>query len=216
MDFQSIFQTWVNVLTRPGEEVFFAERERASATLSTALVWIILAAVITALLSLLQAQFFDTALGGMGQIVDLLPSELQGEFGTIAESGAAGGAAFNLLSIILIPLSFLLGVGIYHIIATVLGGRGQYGRYAYLTASYSAPLMIVTSILGFIPVVGGCLSLLLAIYQFVLTYFAIKVEYGLSQGRAIVVVVIPLLAGLILAVCLVTVFIGALVAVIQQ
>ena len=216
MDFQSIFQTWVNVLTRPGEEVFVAERGKASATLSTALVWIILAAVITALLSQLQAQFFDTALGGMGQIVDLLPSELQGEFGTIAESGAAGGAAFNLLSIILIPLSFLLGVGIYHIIATVLGGRGQYGRYAYLTASYSAPLMIVTSILGFIPVVGGCLSLLLAIYQFVLTYFAIKVEYGLSQGRAIVVVVIPLLAGLILAVCLVTVFIGALVAVIQQ
>ena len=216
MDFQSIFQTWVNVLTRPGEEVFVAERGKASATLSTALVWIILAAIVTAIFTLLQAQIFDTALGGMGQIVDLLPSELQGEFGTIAESGATGGAAFNLASIFLIPLSFLLGVGIYHIIATVLGGRGQYGRYAYLTATYSAPLMIVTSILGFIPVLGGCLSLLLAIYQFVLTYFAIKVEYGLSQGKAIVAVVIPLLAGLILAVCLVTVVVGALVAVIQQ
>ena len=56
MDFSSIFQTWLNVLTKPGEEVFAAEREKDSATLKTALVWIILASVIAALLATLRAR----------------------------------------------------------------------------------------------------------------------------------------------------------------
>ena len=215
MDLQSILQTWIDVLMKPGEAVFAAEREKTSATLSTAVLWIIAASVITALLGALQSSIYSSAMGGFGQIVDMLPSDIQGEFGSIAETGAAGGAAFSFAAIILGPIFFLIGVGIYHLIATVLGGRGQYGRYAYLTATYSAPLMIVGSVLGFIPVLGGCLSLILGIYQFVLTYYAVKVEYGLSQGRAIVVVVVPLLAGLVLAICLVTVVVGALVAAFQ-
>ena len=216
MDLQSILQTWINVLTKPGEEVFAAEREKSSATLSTALLWIIAASVITALLGALQATIYSSPMGGFGQIVDLLPAELQNELGTAEEAEASGGAAFNFALIIFGPIFFLIGVGVYHLIATVLGGRGQYGRYAYLSATYSAPLMIVGSVLGFIPVLGGCLSLILGIYQFVLTYYAVKVEYRLSQGRAIVVVVIPVVAGVVLAICLVTVFLGTMVAVFQQ
>lgn len=213
MDLQSILQTWINVLTKPGEEVFAAEREKSSATLSTALLWIIAASVITALLGALQATIYSSPMGGFGQMVDLLPAELQNELGTAEEAGASGGAAFNFALIIFGPIFFLIGVGVYHLIATVLGGRGQYGRYAYLSATYSAPLMIVGSVLGFIPVLGGCLSLILGIYQFVLTYYAVKVEYRLSQGRAIVVVVIPVVAGVVLAICLATVVFGALFAV---
>ena len=78
MDISSIFQTWVNVLTKPGEEVFAAERENASATLKTALVWMILASVIAALLGTLQAQIFSSPLGGISQIMEMLPAELQG------------------------------------------------------------------------------------------------------------------------------------------
>ncbi len=216
MDLQSILQTWINVLTKPGEEVFAAEREKSSATLSTALLWIIAASVITALLGALQATIYSSPMGGFGQIMDLLPADLQNELGTAEEAGASGGAAFNFALIIFGPIFFLIGVGVYHLIATVLGGRGQYGRYAYLSATYSAPLMIVGSVLGFIPVLGGCLSLILGIYQFVLTYYAVKVEYGLSQGRAIVVVVIPVVAGLALAICLVTVVFGTMFALFQQ
>lgn len=216
MDLQSILQTWINVLTKPGEEVLAAEREKSLAKLSTALLWIIAASVITALLGALQATIYSSPMGGFGQIMDLLPADLQNELGTAEEAGASGGAAFNFAVIIFGPIFFLIGVGVYHLIATVLGGRGQYGRYAYLSATYSAPLMIVGSALGFIPVLGGCLSLILAIYQFVLTYYAVKVEYGLSQGRAIVVVVIPVVGGLALAVCLVTVVLGTMVALFQQ
>ena len=49
----AMLQTWVNVLTKPGEKVFAAERSKSSATLSTALAWIFLASVMAALLGLL-------------------------------------------------------------------------------------------------------------------------------------------------------------------
>ena len=215
MDFSSIFQTWVNVLTKPGEEVFAAEREKDSATLKTALVWMILASVITALLGMLQAQIFSAPFGGVGQVLEMLPAELQGEYGPITETDSSGGTFLNLSLIILGPIFFLLGVGIYHVIASVLGGRGQYGRLAYLSATFSAPLIIVGSLLGFLPAVGGCLGVILGIYPFVLNYFAIKVEYGLSKGRAIVVVVAPLLVGLALAACLAIAVVGMLASLTQ-
>ena len=201
MDISSIFQTWLNVLTKPGEEVFAAEREKDSATLKTALVWIILASVIAALLATLRARIFSSQLGGLGQIVELLPADLQEGIGPAMAIDTAGGTALSLLSIISGPLSFLISVGIYHLIASVFGGRGQFGRYAYLSATFMAPLMIVSSLLIFVPILGFCLTIFLGIYQVVLTFYATKVEYQLSQGRAIVVVLVPILAVLLLAAC---------------
>ena len=215
MDISSIFQTWLNVLTKPGEEVFTAEREKSSATLKTALVWMIMASVIAALLGTLQAQIFSSPLGGVGQIMEMLPTELQGELGPITETDTPGGSFLNLSIIIFGPITFLIGVGIYHIVASVLGGRGQFGRYAYLYATFGAPIVIAGSILGFLPAVGGCLGGILGIYQIVLNYFALKVEYELSQGRAIVVVVAPLLVGLALAACLAIALVGMVASVMQ-
>ena len=154
MDISSIFQTWLNVLTKPGEEVFAAEREKDSATLKTALVWIILASVIAALLATLRARIFSSQLGGLGQFVELLPADLQEGIGPAMAIDTAGGTALSLLSIIFGPLSFLISVGIYHLIASVFGGRGQFGRYAYLSATFNAPLLIVGSLLVFVPFLG--------------------------------------------------------------
>ena len=215
MDLNSIFQTWLNVLTKPGEEVFTAEREKSSATLKTALLWMILASVISALLGTLQAQIFSSPLGGVGQIMEMLPTELQGELGPITETDTPGGSFLNLSIIIFGPITFLIGVGIYHVVASVLGGRGQFGRYAYLYATFGAPIIIVGSILGFLPAVGGCLGGILGIYQVVLNYFALKVEYELSQGRAIVVVVAPLLVGMALAACLAIALVGMVASTFQ-
>ena len=208
MDISSIFQTWVNVLTKPGEEVFAAEREKDSATLKTALVWIILASVIAALLATLRARIFSSQLGGLGQFVELLPADLQEGIGPAMAIDTAGGTALSLLSIISGPLSFLISVGIYHLIASVFGGRGQFGRYAYLSATFNAPLLIVGSLLVFVPFLGFCLTIILGIYQVVLTYYATKVEYKLSQGRAIVVILVPVLAALILAACVLAAVFG--------
>ena len=215
MDIQLIFRTWVNALTKPGEDFFAAERQNPSATLSTALTWIIAASVIAALLNALRSSLFSSTMGGFEQFMDLLPPDMQSDFGPIDVPGDAGGTAFSFAYIILGPVSFLIGVGIYHLIARILGGSGQFGRYTYLYSTFAAPIMIGTSVLGFIPVLGGCVSAILAIYQLVLAYYATKVEYSLTEGRAIIVVAAPLLAGLFLAACLVIFALGAILSVLR-
>ena len=50
MDFSAIFQTWVKVLTQPNEQTFESEKASPNATLQTALIWVVGAAVVTALL----------------------------------------------------------------------------------------------------------------------------------------------------------------------
>ena len=69
--------------------------------------------------------FADSYLGGVGQIMEMLPTELQGELGPITETDTPGGSFLNLSIIIFGPITFLIGVGIYHIVASVLGGRGS-------------------------------------------------------------------------------------------
>lgn len=200
MNFGSMFQTWMKVLTSPGADVFLAEREKPSATLTTGLVWIILAALVTALLGLLRTQLNASSLDGLAEMVGLMPPDLRGYMEMILNNDSLISNA-SLSSIIITPLFFIIGVGILHLVASVLGGRGQFGRYAYLNATYAAPLAMISSLLGFVPVVGGCLGGILTIYGWVLTYFATKVEYGLSDGRAIVVVLAPILAVFVLVLC---------------
>lgn len=200
MNFGSMFQTWMKVLTSPGADVFLAEREKPSATLTTGLVWIILAALVTALLGLLQTQLNASSLDGLAEMVGLMPPDLRGYMEMIVNNDSLISNA-SLFSIIITPLFFIIGVGFLHLVASVLGGRGQFGRYAYLNATYAAPLAMISALLGFVPVVGGCLGGILTIYGWVLTYFATKVEYGLSDGRAIVVVLAPILAVFVLVLC---------------
>ncbi len=205
MDFRLMFQTWVAVLIKPGEEVFEAERQKASATLTTALVWVVLAAVVTALLGLLQRaqQQFSSSLAGMEPMLELMPAESRAQIETIANTGTFDEfmRAVSLGSIVIAPIFFVIGIGILHLVASVLGGQGQFGRYAYLNATFSAPISIISSLFGFVPWVGGCVGFILLIYQLALAYFATKVEYGLSAGRAIVVVLAPVLFIVVLVAC---------------
>lgn len=220
------FQTWLNVLTHPGEPVFEAERQRPEATLTTALVWMAIAAAVSGVVALITGFMFRNSIraagGWQGIIGQLgLPDDFTSQFSSAAvdavvQTQTTGAIISGALWAIIWSLGgFLIGVGILYLIARVLGGTGAYGRYAYLIATFGAPLSIVTSILGFIPAVGGCIALLLSIYGIILTYFATKVEHGMSQGKAIATVLIPLVLLIVLTVCAVTVFAGALAAILS-
>lgn len=111
------------------------------------------------------------------------------------------------------PVFFLGTVGIYHYIATLVGGRGQFGHYVYLVAAFSAPIAIAKSLLYFLPLAVLSLTAVLpgtsltvvqswyywvsfpfafgitvipAVYWLALIYFATKVEHGLTGVRTIV------------------------------
>ena len=194
MDISAILQTWRTVLTKPGELVFEGERAKPEATLTTALIWIVGAAIVAAVLGLLRGLIFVNS-GVMNQMISQmkLPPAAAQQMNTLLAGGMLGGmmGGASFASIISIPLFFLFGTGILHLIANLLGGRGNFGNYAYLRASFTAPIALINAVLSFIPVAGVCLTIILAIYSIALTYFATKVEYNLTSGKAIAVVLIP-------------------------
>ena len=208
MDFAAIFQTWVNVLTHPNEQTFESEKASPNATLQTALIWIVGAAVITAILGVFQSLIFrGTAMTGMQQIMNMadLPPDVAAQMNAAISGGAfaAMTGAGGFLGIILTPIFFLIGVGIFHLISKLLGGQGQFEKYAYLIATFQAPISIVSALLAFVPVLGGCVGALISIYSLVLAYFATKVNYGLTSGKALIVVLVPLILLLLVFGCII-------------
>ena len=129
MDFAQMIQTWIGVLTGPGEEVFEREQASPNATLTTALIWTVLAAVVAAVLGFIQSLLFaSSAQGMMGMISQMdLPPESAAMFEQMMTGGLFAGlsGAGAFLGIILTPVFFLIGVGIIHLIANMLGGQGD-------------------------------------------------------------------------------------------
>ena len=72
MNLGEMFRTWLNVLTKPGEEVFEEENSKPQATLGTALIMIVIAAVIGAFFTQLRGWMFQVQLGAMGGFDALL------------------------------------------------------------------------------------------------------------------------------------------------
>ena len=204
IDLRAMFQTWVAVLTRPGVDVFEAERLKPSATLSTALVWTVLAGAVTTLLELLHAQLYPSYSMGMWPFSSLMPAEFLAAW----EEIPARSQVHILSGVLTAPAVFVISVGIQHLIASQLGmdrirlepsGEkrfGKFGRYAYLNATFGAPLSIIAFLLNMAPLLNCLTSLILGIYQIVLVYYATRAEYRLSRGRVIFVILAgPILVG---------------------
>jgi hypothetical protein len=96
----------------------------------------------------------------------------------------------------------------------LLGGQGSFSRYAYITAAFAAPLSILSSIIGMIPVVS-CLTIGVSIYQIILSYHATMVEMRLSSGKALLVVLLPLIVLILIFGCLAMSVIGIIFAAIS-
>ena len=215
MDFSAMFQTWMGAATNPNDEWYEVEKRSPNASLGTALIWVIIAAVISGLIGLL----FLTLGSGTADALDQLqstfeqfgaPPELQQQLDSIlAQFGILGlGVSGTILGIILTPIGFLIGSFITHLVAGLFGGQGEYARYAYLSAAISAPLSIANAVISGVPIAGACISIFVSIYGLVLTFFAVKANYNLSTGRAIGVVLAPVVLLLVLFILLIVVVVA--------
>lgn len=204
MNFSDMWQTWIKVLTGPNELTFASEQQKPTATLTTAMIWMVIAGLIAGILGWLQSLIFAGSLqGALPQVLAQmdLPPETMAQIDMALRSGVAGSfGATNLASIITVPVGFLIGAFILFLIGKVLGGQADFGRYAYLLATFNAPLTILGAILALIPILG-CIGIVIPIYQLVLTYYATKVEQQLTSGKALIVVLIPVIIGLVLVGC---------------
>ena len=125
MNFSETWQTWVRVLTSPNEATFEAERQKPSATLTTALIWMLIAGVIVGVLGFIQSLMMAGSIqGAIPQVLAQLdlPPETEAQLTPLLNSGALGGmGAANLSAIISVPIGFLIGVGILWLVAKLLG-----------------------------------------------------------------------------------------------
>ena len=217
MDISAAIRIWQNVLLRPGEESFVEAGQSPQANLSTALLWIVLAAVISAIFGFMRSLIFSTATAGYSAFINQmdLPADAQSQIETLLAGpimGIVSGTAGGIATLISMPVFFLVGVGISYLIGAFLQGKGDFGRFAYLNAAFSAPIAIITAVVTFIPVVGACVSGLLSLYSLVLNVFAVKVGLNLSTGKAIAVVLIPIAVVIALVGCFIFAILGIFVA----
>lgn len=234
MNIGSWFETWVNILTHPGEPSMEDERAEPQATLSTALIWVVIGAVITGIIGWIQAMIFARSLASMGGIQGImqqamqqanLPAEQVDAINQMMANLPAGvpilgrpGGSFGALiaAIVSAIIFFLIFVAVLQVVAKVLGGTGNYGKYAYLLAAAYIPITIISSLLGLIPFLGSCLSPLLTIYALILAYFATRVEHKLSQGRSIITVLAPLIIAAIVGCCVAFAAAGTIAALLNS
>jgi Yip1 domain len=175
---------YLKVLTRPGPMTFAEEMGKASWDI----VWVQLIgiAIISAILSYLAMLIspFNTSFSNRSINIEAYRSII-------------AGASFG--SIILVPLFFFIGVGIYYGLAKAFGGQGRFITQSYTTLLISVPIGIFSGVINLIPIAGSFIALAVSIYSIVLNIFSIMAVHRLSGGKATAVVLIPIGVAVLLA-----------------
>lgn len=132
-------------------------------------------------------------------------------------------AGISIFFIIGIPIIGLLTLAVFtaiwHAVALVLGGKGSYGglfsgfAFAQLPAIFTAPLAVI----GLLPGITGALlfglgSIGLGLWSLVLSILAVRENYAVSTGRAILIYLLPVVVLLVLLGLLVAVVVLPMVS----
>jgi hypothetical protein len=120
-------------------------------------------------------------------------------------SGAGAGGAFGSLiaNIIFIPIGtaigLFIGAAIYHLLVLLIIRPSHAGYEAtFRVVAYAAVLQLL-SWLAYIPILGILVALAIGIYNVVLTVIGVREMHATTTGRAVAVVLIPVIIVLILA-----------------
>ncbi len=206
----SIFQTWINALTKPNEATYAAIANSPNASTTNAIIWVAIGSWISSFLTILAPN------AGLQDLQRILQQQgVNNQFTN--DLGAGGGIGARLIQLvcgapiaaILGVIGFIISVALIQWVARMFGGHGTFDKLAFTFAAITAPLSVVTgllSLLGAIPFIGFCFSLLglaVAIYAVVLEVIACKAVNGFaSYGPAVGSVLIPGLVIGLLCCCL--------------
>ena len=129
--------------------------------------------------------------------------------------GGIGGAIAGLIGGMLVPLiSFVIFASVLYFVGKQQGGSGTQDEVFYTCALYTAPLLAITGVIGAIPLLNCLLlpvTLVLGLYQLYLGYLASRSSMNLDQTKAIISVVVAILAQLIVGAIIAAVIIAPLV-----
>jgi hypothetical protein len=136
---------------------------------------------------------------------------------TLVRGGGFGGALGSLIAnIIFIPIGtaigLFIGAGIYHLLVLLIIRPSHAGYEATFRAVAYASAVQAVAWLGFIPILGILVLIVVGIYNVVLSVIGIREMHATTTGRAVAVVLIPVVIFLILAFLIVGVIVAIIAA----
>jgi hypothetical protein len=179
---QNMMNGSIEVLTRPSVATF-EKHERDD--LKNALIYIAIGVVISGVFSFISFFTNKPQVPEIAGMENMQPSLIGTVFG-----GLLGTLIY-----------FLLYTGIIYGLGKAFGGTGKFGELTYDMSLFSVPITIVTSILGIIPVIGGILSFVVSLYSFFLAYLGIQAGMNLPKDKALYVILILVVVGVVFALC---------------
>ena len=121
-------------------------------------------------------------------------------------------AVFTIFLPFGIILSILISSAIIHLCLMIVGGNKKGFQRTFRAVTYSGGIQLF-ELLAFIPFIGVIFNLLLLVYYIILIVIGVREGHGISTGRAVIAVLLPLIvvAGLgILAAIFIPLFIGSM------
>ncbi len=214
----SFFNVMLKAITGPSTRNFRSLARNPEASAGKAYLWVAVAAVISSIMSTLVGLIFPS-----NPMLDSLyryGGDLGMNFDFAPRADMLGSLAFSLLcgvplAAIIAVIGFAIISGLFHLIAGMLGGKGDYGQMAFLLAAVSVPFTLITGLLSSIPYLG-CIVALLSLYVFVLEVLAIDGVYQFGVGKALITLLIPLFAVFLLAACIAIGIVALLVPVLRE
>jgi hypothetical protein len=169
----SIFQTWVNALTKPNEQTYVQIAASPEAKLSTALLWVFAGSLVQSFIGfILQGTIMRQMMQNSGMD---LPAAAPGLISVLC-----GAPIAAVVSVVV----FAVFTGIVQWVAGLFGGTGSFEKLAYVLAAITVPFSLIgalLTLLAVIPYVGYCVGIigfLAGLYALVLQVMAVK---GVNQ-----------------------------------
>ncbi|CAM4375483.1 YIP1 family protein [Deinococcus marmoris] len=149
---QDMFAQSTAVVTQPSVATF--ERYEKRGGLQSAFIYVMVAAVVSALIAALFS-FFHSDVTFFGQLFSRL---------------------------ITIPVQFLIFTGaVYLIGGSLFKGTGTYPEVAYTFALFFVPLSIIGTIIGIIPILGWLVSFVISLAMIYFGYLAVQSSMNLRE-----------------------------------
>lgn len=193
------FESWKMALTRPNEETFRSLADDPNGSLGRALIWIAITSAVSFLITTTVQLLFSSLLAGPSVF-----EALEQEVGLLLPGGLMIAGVF-VCGLPMVALFSAIGILIYsglvQFTASAFGGEGTFAEMTYALAAFTAPITLLSAVIGGIPLVN-CLTIPLVIYNLMLTLLAVKSVNRISWGKTIGIFAVLLLVSILLAVVL--------------
>lgn len=121
-------------------------------------------------------------------------------FGAPIDAAIIGIIMFLIIMVIAIVIGTLITTGLSYIWCKLLGGKGTFSDQYYQFSIVASGLLIVSSVLMIIPIIGSMIAGLLSLYYLYPVFLVYRSVHKFTDGRAALAVLLPFVLLIVLAI----------------